>query len=392
MHPTITLTTGRDNRLRGGHPWLYANEIQMTPALKELPPGSLVTLADARGDKLGTAFFNPKPLIVARLLDPRPNLAIDAGFLRDRLAAALALRDRLFDAPYYRLVHAEADRLPGLVIDRFGDALTVQMNSAGMDRLEAPLIEALTDLLHPARIILRNDSHARTLEGLDTHVRAALGGEGPIELVENGTRFRCDPLGGQKTGWFYDQRDNRAFVARMAQGKRLIDVYAYIGGFGIEAAMAGAAEVTLVDRSAPAMELAAQTAALNGVGERVTCTVGDAFQELEQRASAKEVFDVVVCDPPAFVKSKKDLAGGLRAYQKMARLAAPLVAPGGILFAASCSHNAPEEEFAKQIGIGLSKAGRSGRILRQAGAGPDHPVHPFLRESAYLKSLTLQLD
>ncbi|MCH2395258.1 class I SAM-dependent rRNA methyltransferase [Oceanibaculum sp.] len=392
MHPTVTLATGRDKRLRGGHPWVYANEVQMTPALKELPPGSLVTLADARGEKLGTALFNAKPLIVARFLDARPNLAIDAGFLRTRLAAALELRERLFAEPYYRLVHAEADRLPGLVIDRFGDALTVQLNSAGMDRLEAPLLEALTDLLKPSRIVLRNDSPARTLEGLETGIRAAVGGEGPIELMENGTRFRCDPLGGQKTGWFYDQRDNRAFLAKLAQGKRLIDVYAYIGGFGIEAAVAGAAEVTLVDRSKPAMELAAETAALNGVADRVTAEAGDAFETLEKLASAKQRFDVVVCDPPAFVKSKKDLAAGLRAYQKMARLGAALVAPGGILFAASCSHNAPEEEFAKQIGIGLAKAGRSGRILRQAGAGPDHPVHPFLRESAYLKSLTLQLD
>lgn len=392
MHPTVTLAAGSDKRLRGGHPWVYANEVQMTPALKELPPGSLVTLADARGEKLGTALFNAKPLIVARFLDARPNLAIDAGFLRARLEAALDLRERLFAEPYYRLVHAEADRLPGLVIDRFGDALTVQMNSAGMDRLEAPLLEALTDLLKPSRIVLRNDSPARMLEGLDTGIRAAVGGEGPIELLENGTRFRCDPLGGQKTGWFYDQRDNRAFLAKLAQGKRLIDVYAYIGGFGIEAAVAGAAEVTLVDRSKPAMELAAETAALNNVADRVTAQAGDAFETLEKLAAKGEKFDVVVCDPPAFVKAKKDLAAGLRAYQKMARLGAALVAPGGILFAASCSHNAPEEEFARQIGIGLAKAGRSGRILRQAGAGPDHPVHPFLRESAYLKSLTLQLD
>jgi 23S rRNA (cytosine1962-C5)-methyltransferase len=392
MHPTITLAAGRDKRLRGGHPWVYANELQMTPALKELPPGSLVTLADARGEKLGTACFNPKPLVVARMLDSRPNLAIDAGFLRARLAAALDLRERLFAEPYYRLVHAEADRLPGLVIDRFGDALTVQLNCAGMDRLEAPLLEALTDLLKPSRIVLRNDSPARTVEGLETGIRAVLGEEGPIELMENGARFRCDPLGGQKTGWFYDQRDNRAFVAMLARGRRLIDIYAYIGGFGIEAAVAGATEVTLVDRSAPAMALAAETAALNSVAGKVTTQVGDAFETLEALAAKGEKFDVVVCDPPAFVKAKKDLATGLRAYQKMARLAAPLVAPGGILFAASCSHNAPEEEFAKQIGIGLAKAGRSGRILRQAGAGPDHPVHPFLRESAYLKSLTLQLD
>lgn len=392
MHPTITLAAGRDKRLRGGHPWVYANEVQMTPALKELPPGSLVTLADARGEKLGAAMFNAKPLIVARMLDFRPNLAIDAGFLRARLAAALELRQRLFAEPFYRLVHAEADRLPGLVIDRFGDALTVQLNSAGMDRLEAPLLEALTDLLKPSRIVLRNDSPARTLEGLDTGIRAAVGGEGAIELVENGTRFRCDPLGGQKTGWFYDQRDNRAFLAGLAKGRRLIDVYAYIGGFGIEAAVAGASGVTLVDRSAPAMALAAETAALNGVAGKVTTQVGNAFETLEALAAKGEKFDVVVCDPPAFVKAKKDLATGLRAYQKMARLAAPLVAPGGVLFVASCSHNAPEEEFARQIGIGLSKAGRGGRILRQAGAGPDHPVHPFLRESAYLKSLTLQLD
>jgi len=255
------------------------------------------------------------------------------------------------------------------------------------------LLDALEEVFAPAAIVLRNDSPARTLEGLETGVRLARGTlSGPVELEENGARFLADPLGGQKTGWFFDQRDNRAFVARLASGRTAIDVYTHTGGFGIQMALAGATQVTLVDRSASALETASAAAALNGVAGRLAFRKADAFDELQRLRDRGESFGVVVIDPPAFVKSKKDLKAGAQGYRKLARLAARIVEPGGILLAASCSHHVDAVLFADLVARGLTDAGRTGRILRQAGAGPDHPVHPLLPESAYLKAIALQLD
>jgi 23S rRNA (cytosine1962-C5)-methyltransferase len=241
--------------------------------------------------------------------------------------------------------------------------------------------------------VLRNDSSARTQEGLGEEVRVARGRlDGAVEVRENGARFEVDPLGGQKTGWFYDQRDNRRFMARLAKEARVLDLYCFVGGFAIEAAVAGAALATGIDRSEPALALAGRSAALNGVGERCRFRRGEAFAELEGLASAGERFDVVIADPPAFVKSKKDLGPGLRGYRKLARLAAAVVAPQGYLFLASCSHNVSPEDFWEATRRGLEDASRSARLLLSAGAAPDHPVHPHLPESAYLKALALAVD
>ncbi len=393
IRPTIAFQPERHRRVLAGHPWAYSNEITMTPSAKGLEPGTLVTLAGAGGEKIGTAMFNPRPLISARMLTREVGAPIDRAFLAQRLGQAVALRQTLYDAPHYRLIHAEADGLPGLIVDRFGDVVVVQLNSAGMERLREPLLGALADVLQPRAVVLRNDSGARGTEGLATAVEVAHGAlDAPVELVENGCRFAADLLTGQKTGWFYDQRDNRAAVARLAPGKRVLDLFSYAGGFGVLAAARGATEVVLADRSKAALALAAQGAALNGVADRCTVMEDDGFSALERLAQANERFDVVVADPPAFVKSRKDLAVGIRAYRKLTRLAAALVSPGGFLFVASCSHNVEPAAFAEQVCGGLSRARRSGRILRSAGAAADHPVHPFLPESAYLKALLLQLD
>jgi len=391
--PLIRLQPGRDKRVAAGHPWIFSNEIAMTPELRDVPLGAPVRVEAANGKALGVGGFNRHALIAVRMLDRSPDAAIDTAFLRRRLASALSLRDTLFDRPFYRLVHAEADGLPGLIIDRYGDVLVMQSNTALMDRLEGPLCDALEELLRPRAIVLRNDSAVRGLEGLAEEVRVARGAvDGPIAVEENGAKFEADPLGGQKTGWFFDQRDNRAFVARLARGRRMIDVYTHTGGFGIQAALAGAEAVTLVDRSAPSLELAAKAAAANGVADRVSTARGEAFAELERRGAAGERWPVVVVDPPAFVKSKKDLAAGARGYAKLARLAARVTERGGFLCAFSCSHHVDPALFAEQVARGLVDAGRTGRILRQSGAGPDHPVHPLLPESAYLKGIVLQLD
>jgi len=391
--PTVRLQPRQDARLRHGHPWAYSNEIMMDAEAKAIPPGTPVTVTTAGGERLGVAFFNPHTLIAARVLSKDTDTVIDRAFFAGRFAAALRLRGRLYAEPYYRLIHAEADGLPAVIVDRMGDVLVVQLNAAGPDLATDELIAALVETVGPKAVILKNDSPARALEGLATETRLAFGAlSGPVELIENGARFQIDPLEGQKTGWFYDQRDSRAFVARFAAGATVLDAYCYGGGFGIASALAGATSVTLLDRSAPALEAATRSANLNGVGPRCHVRHQEVFEALDAMAAAAERFDVVIVDPPAFAKSRKDIPVAVKAYRKLVRQAAGLVSPGGILFAASCSHNVGVPEFAEAVARGLFDAGRQGRILRQAGAGPDHPVHPMLPESAYLKSLTLALD
>lgn len=388
--PDLSLLAGHEARARAGHPWVFSNELAWTEPMRRLPPGGLARLADARGGALGTWMFNPRSLIAARRLSRDPDAAIDQAFLSHRIAAARGLREKFFAEPYHRLVHAEADGLPGLVVDRYGDVLALQANAAGIDRLLPLLAEAL-GALGPRAIVARNDSDVRAHEGLEKDVRLLAGRlDTPARVEEGGVAFSIDLLAGQKTGWFFDQRFNRDRVAALSAGARVLDCYTHTGAFALRCARAGAAAVTAIDRSEPALALAAATAKANGLAAQFVRE--EAFAALERLGTAGERFDVVVCDPPAFVKAKKDFSAGIRGYGKLARLAAPLVARGGFLFMASCSHHAPADEFFRQVAWGISRAGREGRVLRSAGAGPDHPVHPLLPESAYLKSLLLQLD
>ncbi|MEO5337169.1 MAG: class I SAM-dependent rRNA methyltransferase [Magnetospirillum sp. WYHS-4] len=389
----LFLNAGADRRLRHGHPWAYSNEIRMDAAAKALPAGSLARLCRVDGKPLGVGTFNPHVLIAFRMLSENADAAIDEGFLAGRLRRALALRERLYDEPFYRLVHAESDGLPGLIVDRFGDVAVLQVNTAGMEALSPSLLAAVDAVLKPRAVVLRNDTPARQAEGLEAYVKVAKGDvAGPVELRENGLVFFADPVAGQKTGWFFDQRDNRAFVAPLAKGRRMLDVYSYGGGFGIAAAAAGATEAVIVDSSEGALDLVRRAAQANGVAGRCKPVRGDAYRELERLAAAGERFGVVACDPPAFVKSRKDLKAGLKGYRKLAGLAAPLIEPGGFLFLASCSHNVAPAELLDEAAAGIGRAGRSGRLIRQAGAAPDHPVHPHLPETAYLKALVFQLD
>jgi 23S rRNA (cytosine1962-C5)-methyltransferase len=391
--PSIHLLPGCAKRLKHGHPWAYSNEVRMDAEAKALASGSVVRLVDGDGKALGCATFNPHSLIAARLLAADPDTAIDGEFFRARIEAAAALRARLFDEPFYRLVHAEGDRLPGLVIDRFGDAFAVQANTAGMERLLPELLAVLDSLYAPRAVVLRSDSPARDREGLERNVHLASGAlDGPVEVHEDGARLLADPLTGQKTGWFFDQRNSRSFVARLGGGGRVLDLYCYCGAFGVRAAMAGAKHVLAIDRSEPALALGERAAEINGVAARCRFVRAEAFAEMTRLAGVGEAFDVVVADPPSFVKSRKELKPGLRGYRKMTRLAAGLVAPGGYLFVASCSHNVEPAAFAEAVRRGLVDAGRGGSVVRAAGAAPDHPSHPALPETAYLKSLALRLD
>ncbi len=387
--PILRLSPGQGRRLRAGSPWVFSNEIAMKPEYRQMPPGGLVRIEGDDGTRFGTFMFNPHSLIAGRRLDRDPAVEIDADWLRARLGEAIALRQRVCDTPFHRLVHAEADRLPGLVVDRYDDVAVLQANTAGMDQLTPLIVEALTGLLPLRAVVARNDSGARRQEGLVENVALLFGTDARAEVVEGGVRFPVEPLEGQKTGWFFDQRPNRDRVAALANGARVLDVFCHVGAFGLRCAVAGATEVTLVDSSAPALAQAEQAAALNNVGERVRTRRADAFDAMA--AISGEKFDIVICDPPAFARSRKDAEAGLRAYARMARLAAPLVAPGGFLFVASCSHHAPLEAWSAQVAFGLHRARREGRILFTGGAGPDHPVHPHLPETAYLKTQLIQM-
>ncbi len=392
-YPKLSLLAGQDRRLRAGHPWVYSNELRMDAAAKAIEPGSAVRLANVAGKAMAVAQFNPHSLIAARVLSRNQNATIDTAFLERRLTRALRLRERLYDEPFYRLVHAEADGLPGLVIDRLGGSLVIQANSAGMDRLKPDLLDAIDRVLDAGLVIFRNDSPAREREGLELGIEVARGkADGPIELRENGLTFLADPLDGQKTGWYFDQRENRAFAARLAKGQRVLDLYSYGGGFGITALAAGAEDALAIDRSQGALDLASAAAARNGFTDRLSTVREEGFAALERLAGEKRRFGLVIADPPSFVKSKRDLNAGLKGYRKLARAAAALVAEEGFLVIASCSHNVPMDKFRDEVRKGLGDAGRGGRLLRQAGASADHPSHPVLSESAYLKCLIYTLD
>jgi 23S rRNA (cytosine1962-C5)-methyltransferase len=389
-HKTIKLKPKEGRRARAGAPWIFSNEIQMDAAAKTLAPGTVVNVAGDDGQIFGTGYFNAKSLISIRMLDRAGDVIIGTGFFVRHLQRALAIRDALYAKPYYRLIHAEGDGLPGLTIDRFGDTVVAQITTAGMELLIDPLLAALEKTIAPANVILRNDTPSRALEGLGEYVRAAKGDAARIAVEENGVRYFADLAAGQKTGWYYDQRDNRAFMALLAKGRSVLDAYSYTGGFGIAAAKAGAKEVVCLDSSAPALAIAEDSAAANGA--KCKFVKADVFEELERLALAKETFDIVIADPPPFVRARKDLEPGAKAYRKLARLAAAVVAPNGFLLLASCSHNIPMERFATECAAGIARSNRKAALIRQAGAGPDHPVHPMLPETAYLKALVYALD
>ena len=390
--PILRLAAGQGKRLRAGSPWVFSNEIAMNPEYRRMEKGGLIQLEGEDKSRFGVFMFNPHSLIAARLLDRDPDAAIDAAWVFRRLEAAVSLRARICDTAYHRLVHAEADGLPGLIVDRYGDVAVLQANTAGMDRLVPLISRALTTLLPLRAVVVRNDSAARGHEGLSADVRLLHGDDATAVVEEGGVRFPVDPLGGQKTGWFFDQRYNRDRVAALASGARVLDVCCHVGAFGLRCAAAGAEAVTLVDSSAPALAHARDAALLNGYADVMEIRREDAFDAMGAIAGTRQRFDIVICDPPAFAKSRKDADAGLRAYGRMARLAATLVAPGGFLFTASCSHHAPADSWAAQIGFGLYRARREGRILFSGGAGMDHPVHPHLPETAYLKAQLIQLS
>ena len=377
--PQVTVLNAARNRVVSGYPWLRAADLRLTSRERTEMPGAVVELIDEKNSYLATAHFNPNSSIMARVLSRRRDETIDQEFYKARLDAAHSLRDALFDLPYYRLVHAEGDNLPGLIIDRFDDVFSIQTNTAGMDGHKDLIVAALLELFSPRAIVAHNDSAARAREGLP-QVTALLHGQldQPVFVKENGALFEIDLLHGQKTGWFYDHRENRRFIASIARDQSVLDGYCYMGSFGIEAAVAGAAFVVSLDRSDLAIHAAQKSAALSHVTDRWRGIKNDVFDQLTEFAAGGTQFDIVVMDPPAFIKHKKDHTAGLKGYQKMTKLAASLVKPGGHLMIASCSHHAKLPELTKAALTGLAHANRRGKLIRSFGADRDHPVHPHL--------------
>jgi 23S rRNA (cytosine1962-C5)-methyltransferase len=378
--------------IRHGFPWVYDNEIVADRRTRALAPGTLAVLEDHDRAAMGLVAVNPNSKLFARMLDRDTGATVDADWFRLRVARALALRTRLFDEPFYRLIHAEADGLPGVVVDRFGDTLVVQPNAAWAEaRLDA-LVEALVAETGVTTVVKNAGGRARTLEGLDGTTLALRGTvEGPVEVRMNGAIYLADLIGGQKTGLFYDQRPNHAFAASLAKGARVLDVFAHVGGFALAALADGAVSALGVDSSDPALALAREGAARMGMADRFDTRTGDAFTTMEVLAEEGATFDLVVCDPPAFAPSRKALDAGLRAYERVAKLAAALVAPDGCLVLCSCSHAADLQKFRTASARGIGRAGRSAQLLYTGFAGPDHPQLPQLAESGYLKALAFRL-
>ena len=389
----LQLRKGEDRRIRAGHLWIYSNEVDTTATpLTAFAPGDPVEVRDSRGAALGSGYVNPHSLICCRLVSRRPDQALDGVLLEGRLREALALRERLFEEPYYRLAHGEGDRLPGLVVDRFGDVLVVQITTAGMDRVRDDILAALDSVVPGAAVILRNDTPSRALEGLEQGVEVVRG-EVPeqVPLRENDTAFEVTPATGQKTGWFFDHRENRRRLRRYVPGARVLDVFSYIGGWGVQAAAAGAAAVTSVDSSAAALDGARRNAELNGVEERMELLRGDAFEVLRSLREQGRRFDVVVLDPPAFIKRRRDAAQGMQGYQRVNRLAMDLVEQGGYLVSASCSHHLSRDDLRGVMLRASRELRRDLQLLEEGGQGPDHPVHPAIPETAYLKAFFARL-
>ncbi len=391
--PSLRLKANADRRLRAGHLWVYSNEVDVvaTP-LNAFQPGDQAILEAAGGKPLGVVALSPNNLICARLVSRDVKHVLDKSLLVHRINVALSLRERLFDKPFYRLVYGDSDLLPGLVVDRFGDHLVVQLASAAMERNKDAVLDALVQVLKPRGVLWKNDSSARDAEGLERYVDTAFGVVPEwVALEENGVKFEAPVMEGQKTGWFYDHRMNRARLAPYVKGKRVLDLFSYIGGWGVQAAAFGATEVFCVDASGFALDGVERNATLNGVAEQVTCVEGDVFEALKELKAAEERFDVVIADPPAFIKRKKDLKNGEAAYRRLNEQAMRLLNKDGILVSASCSMHLPEDDLQNILLSSARHLDRNILLLERGGQGPDHPVHPAIAETRYIKSLTCRL-
>lgn len=387
-YPALFLKKNEDKRLRQGHLWVFSNEVDnVRSPLSQFSEGDLVVVVDSSGKELAVAYLNPNVLICARLLSRKPNVKIGEAFFKARLTQALQLRERLFDKPYYRMVYAESDGLPGLVIDRFGSVLSVQITTAGMEKYKQLLVELLVDLLQPSAVLLKNDTSQRQIENLSLESELVFGNlSEQLIIEENNAKFVINIAKGQKTGWFYDHRNNRAQFAKCATGLKVLDLFSYAGGWGVTAALSGAAEVTCVDSSETALALAAESAKLNQVEDKIRFVRSDVFEFLKYAREQNQHYDAVVLDPPALIKRKKDFKAGYEAYLRLNHMALQVLSNNGLLVSASCSHHLSRDNLHEILRSSARHIDRHLLLLTMGGQGPDHPIHPALPETEYLKS------
>lgn len=385
---TLTLNKGAERRVRGGHLWIYSNEVnnKLSP-LMQFALGEQVLVQDAAGKALGIAMMNPQHLICARMVSRAPDKPLDRALLKQRISTALHWRERIYKKPFYRMVYGDSDFLPGLIVDRYGDILSVQCNSAGMSVLQNDVLAVLQEVCEPRGIVFKNDSLARDSEGLEEQIE--IHGNVPdwLELEENGVHFTAPLQEGQKTGWFYDHRENRAFLQRLAKDASVLDVFCYAGGWGVQALAAGARSLTAIDSSSLALEAVNRNVAPYNQSATVSCLQGQADEMMKHLINAGQRFDIVVVDPPAFIKRRKDHAQGLKAYHQYNQLALRLLAPGGLLVSASCSMSLTHDELVGVVGSAARNSSRFLQLVHSGGQGADHPVHALIPETAYLKAI-----
>ncbi len=394
MLASLKLKKNEERRIKQGHLWIYSNEVdtQQTP-LKSFSPGQQVIIEGANGKPLGMGYVNPNTLICARMLSRSAKLELNMKFLKKRIQEAQALRELYFDDPFYRLVFGDSDGLSGLVIDRFGEVFSAQITTAGMEAVKDDIVQVLINLYQPQAIVMKNNIDSRKLEGLELYEEVVYG-ELPesIVITENGTQFDIPVEQGQKTGWFYDHRMARHSLQKMVAGKRVLDVFSYLGGWGLAAATAGAESVACVDASEFALDGVDHNAELNGVADNVTTIQGNAFDVLNALKAEGQKFDVVIVDPPAFIKRKKDYRKGFEAYRRINELAMRVLEKNGILVSASCSHHLGRDDLLKAVQSAARHIDRNVQLIEQGHQGPDHPVHPAIPETEYIKSMFFKVS
>ena len=387
--PVIRLKAKADKRLRAGHLWIYSNEVdvQATP-LKTFSAGQQAVVENSAGKSLGRALINPNHLICGRMFTRDSRYALDKSMLVHRIKVALSLREAMTDQPFYRLVYGDSDFLPGLVVDRFGEVLVVQIASTGMELVKEDIVAALDKVLKPKGILLKNDARSRKLEQLPEYVEVALG-EVPeqVPMQENGVQFLVPVYSGQKTGWFFDHRASRARLKDYVSEKTVLDVFSYIGGWGVQAAAFGAAAVTCIDASEAALDGVEQNAELNGVRDKVGTLQGPAFEAMKMLIDEGEKFDVVIVDPPAFIPKRKDIRSGEQAYRRCNELAIRLLNKNGTLVSGSCSMHLGRDRLVDILRGSARHLDRELQIIEQGGQSFDHPVHPAIAETEYLKAV-----